>query len=111
MPKPTKKKGNGWILAKYTISGVTVPDSQTLIIKIKGKYPQFMYWLSMYFFSPIPWEADLFYHQKGLVEKNLTLNWYPVGTGAYYLAKNNPHREMILKANPNYHEAFYPLFE
>jgi ABC-type transport system substrate-binding protein len=106
--KANKAKGEWLDLRKYAISGVSVPNEHTLIIKIKGKYPQFMYWLSMYFFSPIPWEADFFYHQKGLVEKNLTLNWYPVGTGPYYLAKNNPHREMILKANPNYHDAFYP---
>ena len=106
--KEKKKKGEWLDLRAYDILGVTVPNAHTLRIKIKGKYPQFMYWLSMYFFSPIPWEADLFYHQKGLVEKNLTLNWYPVGTGAYYLAKNNPHREMILKANSNYHEETYP---
>jgi ABC-type transport system substrate-binding protein len=62
----------------------------------------------MYFFAPIPWEADLFYQQKGLIEKNLTLNWHPVGTGAYYLSKNNPSKEMILKENVNFHNELYP---
>ena len=95
-------------LRRYNISGVKVIDEYTLTIKIKGRYPQFQYWLSMYFFSPIPWEADLFYQQKGLIEKNLTLNWFPVGTGAYYLAENNPNSQMRLLANPNYHDEFYP---
>jgi len=95
-------------LRPYNISGVEVVDDYTLKIKIKGCYPQFEYWLTMYFFAPIAWEADLFYQQKGLVEKNLTLNWFPVGTGAYYLAENNPNRQMRLLANPNYHDAFYP---
>ena len=95
-------------LRNFEIPGVKVLNDHTLSIRIKGKYPQFIYWLSMYFFSPIPWEADLFYQQKGMKEKNLTLNWSPVGTGAYYLAKNNPSREMILKANPNFHDERYP---
>jgi ABC-type transport system substrate-binding protein len=105
-----KKKGNEILdLRPYTIEGVKILDEYSLSIKIKGKYPQFNYWLSMNFFAPIPWEADLFYQQKGLIRKNLTLNWFPVGTGAYYLAKNNPNREMRLRINPNYHKENYPI--
>jgi ABC-type transport system substrate-binding protein len=105
-----KKKGNKILdLRPYTIEGVKILDEYSLSIKIKGMYPQFNYWLSMNFFAPIPWEADLFYQQKGLIRKNLTLNWFPVGTGAYYLAKNNPNREMRLRINPNYHKENYPI--
>jgi ABC-type transport system substrate-binding protein len=104
-----KKKSDQFLdLRSYSISGVKVINEHTLTIKIKGKYPQFNYWLSMNFFAPIPWEADLFYQQKGLITKNLTLNWFPVGTGAYYLAENNPNRQMKLLANPNYHSESYP---
>ena len=103
-----KEKGEKLDLRSYTIKGVRVLDDQTLVIRIKGIYPQFLYWLSMNFFAPIPWEADLFYQQKGLVSKNITLNWFPVGTGAYYLAQNDPNRVMRLKANPNFHEEKYP---
>ncbi len=98
-------------LRPYAISGVKVIDDYTLSIKIKGRYPQFLYWLSMNFFAPIPWEADLFYQQKGLIAKNLTLNWFPVGTGAYYLAENNPNKQMRLLVNPNYHEERYPVLD
>ncbi|HHD80187.1 MAG TPA: peptide ABC transporter substrate-binding protein, partial [Campylobacterales bacterium] len=94
-------------LRKYSIKGVKTIDDYTLEINIKGKYPQFLYWLSMNFFAPIPWEADLFYQQKGLIQKNITLNTYPIGTGAYYLAKNNPNQEMILKVNPNFHSEYF----
>jgi len=94
-------------LRDYHIKGVEVIDDYTLSITIKGKYPQFLYWLSMNFFAPIPWEADLFYQQEGLIKKNITLNTYPIGTGAYYLAKNNPNREMVLKANPNFHTEYF----
>ena len=104
-----KKKSNLTLdLRPYSISGVKVIDDHTLTIRIKGRYPQFLYWLTMNFFAPIPWEADLFYQQSGLIAKNLTLNWFPVGTGAYFLAENNPNRQMRLFVNPNYHDERYP---
>ncbi|BCN93330.1 ABC transporter substrate-binding protein [Thiomicrorhabdus immobilis] len=95
-------------LNQYEISGVQVIDKTHFKIKINGVYPQFLYWLTMNFFAPIPWEADKFYKQPGLVEKNITLDTSPVGTGAYYLAENNPNRIMRLLVNPNYHQAYYP---
>jgi ABC-type transport system substrate-binding protein len=56
----------------------------------------------------MPWEVDRFYSQPGLSAKNITLDWYPVGTGAYFLAENNPNRRMVLKRNPHFHEELYP---
>ena len=96
-------------LNNYPLEGVQVIDSHTYRIKIKGKYPQFMYWLAMPFFAPIPWEADRFYTQQGLVEKNITLDWYPVGTGPYMLTDNNPNLMMVLEKNPNFHGETYPV--
>ncbi len=106
--KEKKRTGALLDLRNYHIDGVKVIDDTTLLITIKGKYPQFLYWLSMNFFAPIPWEADLFYQQKGLLAKNLTFNWFPVGTGAYYLAENNPNKQMRLVKNPHFHQAYYP---
>jgi len=94
-------------LRPFSIEGVEIIDDYTLSITIKGKYPQFLYWLSMNFFAPIPWEADLFYQQKALIRKNITLDTYPIGTGAYYLAENNPNLKMILKVNPNFHTEYF----
>ena len=96
-------------LRPYTIEGIQVIDKLNFRIRIKGVYPQFQYWLSMNFFAPIPWEADQFYKQPGLVEKNLTLDTSPVGTGAYQLVENNPNKRMRLTVNPNFHEQRYPL--
>jgi ABC-type transport system substrate-binding protein len=106
--KQAKEKKEYLDLRPHSISGVKVLDDYNLTIRIKGKYPQFLYWLTMNFFAPIPWEVDLFYQQPGLIKKNLTLNWFPVGTGAFMLVENNPNKQMRLLANPNYHDAFYP---
>ena len=108
MAKKKKSSAEPLNLSSYNIEGVKVLDDYTFTITLKGKYPQFLYWMSMNFFAPIPWEADLFYQQKGLIAKNITLNTFPVGTGAYYLAENNPNKQLRLMANPNYHDAFYP---
>ncbi len=105
--KEKKRANNILDLREYSIDGVEIIDDYTLSIIINGKYPQFLYWLSMNFFAPIPWEVDIFYQQKGLIKKNITLNSSPVGTGAYYLAKNNPNKEIILKANPNFHTEYF----
>jgi ABC-type transport system substrate-binding protein len=62
----------------------------------------------MPFFAPIPWEADKFHSQPGMVEKNLTLDWYPIGTGPYMLTENDPNARMVLQRNPNFHGETYP---
>lgn len=95
-------------LNDYPLEGVNIVDDYTYQIRIKGKYPQFIYWLAMPFFAPIPWEADLFFSQKGLIDKNITLDWYPVGTGPYMLTENNPNLRMVLEKNPNFYDEFYP---
>lgn len=95
-------------LERYDMSGVTTLDDHHYEIMIKGDYPQFMYWLAMPFFAPVPKEVDEFYQKPGMADNNITFDWYPVGTGAYYFIENNPNQRMILKKNPNYHADSYP---
>ncbi len=95
-------------LRTLPMAGVEALDRYHYRIRIKGKYPQFSYWLAMRFFAPMPWEADAFYDQPGFSDKNITLDWYPVGTGPYYLAENNPNRRMMMFKNPNFHLEAYP---
>lgn len=95
-------------LREYPLAGVEVIDRYTYSIRIQGRYPQLRYWLAMPFFAPVPWEADYFFSQPGMDERNLTLDWYPVGTGPYRLTVNNPNLEMVLERNPNFHGETYP---
>ncbi len=100
---------DGWLdLDAYPLSGVERVDAHTWRIRIQGKYPQFVYWLAMPFFAPVPREVDRFFTQPGMQEKNLTLDWWPVGTGPYMLTENDPNRRMVLSRNPNYHGQTYP---
>lgn len=89
-------------------TGVQALDANTLRIRVKGKYPQFKYWLAMTFTAPIPWEADRFYSQPGMAERNLSLNTWPVGTGPYMLVESLQNRRHVLARNPNYQGDVYP---
>ncbi len=98
-----------WLdLDAFPLAGVEKVDDYTLRIRIKGKYPQFLYWLAMPFFAPVPREVDRFYAQPGMAERNLTLDWWPVGTGPFMLSENDPNRRMVLTRNPNFHGETYP---
>lgn len=95
-------------LRELPLEGVKVIDDYSYQIKVNGKYPQLKYWLAMPFFAPIPWEAGKFYQQAGLQQKNITLDWYPVGTGPYFMTENDPNRRMVLERNPHFHKELYP---
>jgi ABC-type transport system substrate-binding protein len=102
-------EGSTWLdLRRFPLEGAQVVDRYTYRIKVKGKYPQLLYWLAMPFFAPVPPEVDRFYSQPGMAERNLTLDWYPVGTGPYMLTENNPNARMVLERNPNFHGERYP---
>jgi len=99
----------GWLdLRDFPLEGAEVVNDQHLRLSLHGKYPQFRFWLAMPFFAPMPWEADAFYAQSGLAERNISLDWYPVGSGPYRLAENNPNRRMVLERNPSFHDERYP---
>jgi ABC-type transport system substrate-binding protein len=105
-----EQSGTGYLdLREFELSGVEVVDAHTYRVRVKRKYPQFLYWQAMPFFAAMPWEADRFYGQPGLAERNITLDWYPIGTGPFMLAENNPNLRMVLARNPNFHGEAYPV--
>jgi ABC-type transport system substrate-binding protein len=102
-------KKDGWLdLRQYALKGVERIDAHTFTVTLNGSYPQFVYWLAMPFFAPVPWEAEKFFSQAGMEQKNFTLDWWPVGTGAYMLTENNPNARMVLERNPNAHAEEFP---
>jgi len=98
-----------WLnLDDYPMEGLAVLDERTLTITITGRYPQFVFWLAMQFFSPIAPEVDRFYHNPGFADRNLTLDWWPVGSGPFMMVRNDPNSEIVLERNPNYRKDFFP---
>lgn len=109
LPKGATNKNSFIDLRKYPLKGIKKLDDYTFEITLKGQYTQFLFWLAMPFFAPVPWEADLFYSQKDMDDKNLSFGWYPIGTGPFMLTENNPNRSMVLEKNPNFREVYFPV--
>ena len=98
-----------WLdLNQFELEGVQKLDDYRYQIKINGKYPQFKYWLAFHFFAPVPSLVDEFYHQPGLADRNIVIDWHPVGTGPFMMTKIDPNEAIVLERNPNYREDFYP---
>ena len=93
---------------KWPLAGATAPDKYTLRIRIKGRYPQWSYWMAMTFMAPVPWEADAFYAQPGMAAANLTLDTWPVGTGPFMQTEYFKDRLQVMQRNPNYRGEPYP---
>jgi ABC-type transport system substrate-binding protein len=95
-------------LRKFPLPGAQALDAHTLRIRLHGKYPQFKYWLAMSFFSPIPWEAEAFYAQPGMAERNFSLNYWPAGTGPFMMTEYEENRRHVMVRNPNFRGEPYP---
>ena len=107
-PEPVGGERPFFDLRQYDFPGVEVVDRYSYKVRIDGPYPQFVYWLAMPFFAPMPWEAEALTSQPGMADNNITLDWYPVGTGPFMLTENNPNLRMVLARNPNFHGETYP---
>lgn len=93
---------------QWPLAGASAPEKHLLRIRIKGKYPQWNYWMGMTFLSPIPWEADAFYAQPGMAAVGLSLDRWPVGTGPYMMSEYVQDRRHVMVRNPNYRGEPYP---
>jgi ABC-type transport system substrate-binding protein len=89
---------------RWPLAGVQALDSHTVRFRIKGRYPQWKYWLAMPFTAPVPWEADAFYSQPGMNAKGLTLVRWPVGSGPFMMTEYVQDRRHVMKRNPNYRQ-------
>ena len=93
---------------QWPLIGATAPEKDLLRLRIKGKYPQWKYWMQMTFMAPIPWEADAFYAQPGMAERGMTLDQWPVGTGPFMVTEFTKDRRIVMQRNPNYRGEPYP---
>jgi ABC-type transport system substrate-binding protein len=93
---------------RWPLAGATAPEKHLLRIRLKGKYPQWKYWMQMTFLAPVPWEADAFYAQPGLAERGITFDQWPVGTGPYMLTVFEKDRRIVMERNPNYRGEPFP---
>ncbi len=95
-------------LAQNNLAGVSLVSRYHYKIILNQPYPQFVYWLALPFFSPMPAEVITWHESPERGKDHPGIDWYPIGTGAYRLSKNDPNQEMILTKNPNYRTVYAP---
>ncbi|MDN3922064.1 ABC transporter substrate-binding protein [Pelomonas sp. PFR6] len=93
---------------RWPLTGAEAVDKHLLRIRIKGKYPQWNYWMATTFLAPVPWELDAFYAQPGMSEASLSWNRWPVGTGPFMMTEYQQDRRHVMSRNPNYRVDHYP---
>ncbi|MFN0184794.1 MAG: ABC transporter substrate-binding protein [Aquabacterium sp.] len=93
---------------RWPLAGASAPEKHVLRIRIKGKYPQWKYWMQMTFLAPVPWEADAFYAQPGLAAAGISLDTWPVGTGPFMVTTFEKDRRIVMDRNPHYRGEPYP---
>lgn len=93
---------------RWPLAGATAPEKHLLRIRVKGKYPQWKYWMQMTFLAPVPWEADAFYAQPGLAGRGVSMDTWPIGTGPYMVTEYRKDRRIVMERNPNYRGEPYP---
>ena len=93
---------------RWPLAGASAPEKHLLRLRIKGKYPQWNYWMTTTFLAPVPWEADAFYAQPGMAAAGLSLDNWPLGTGPYMMTEVIRDRRHVLRRNPNYRGEPYP---
>jgi ABC-type oligopeptide transport system substrate-binding subunit len=93
------------------LKGVEVVDSHTFKIHLWKPYPQLLYWMAMYFTTPVPREAVDYYDGKvhpGEKEQRPEFNWHPVGTGPFRIVEYEQAHRFRLVRNPDYRTVVFP---
>ena len=81
------------------IVGLKTPTPHTLEVTLKEPYPQILYWFTMQFTSPMPWEAVVYYDGK---DGRKHLRDHPVGGGPYRMASYEKQFRIVLERNPDW---------
>ena len=95
-------------LRQWPLAGAEAVNDHLLRVRIKGRYPQWQYWLATNFTAAIPWEVDSFYAQPGMAANSLGWNCWPVGSGPFMMTEYVQDRRHVMSRNPNYHGDTYP---
>lgn len=93
---------------KPEFSGLEVIDDHTFKLIIKRRYPQAIYWMAMPFFAPIPMEYLEFLNQKPLIDRQIDMDHWPLGTNAHRMTTHKTDQKIVLKRHPDFRETYYP---
>ena len=95
-------------LDERDLAGVRVVDRYTYEVTLTRPYPQLLLWMTLPFFAPMPPEAEGFYRQPLLRQRNIDLQHWPVGTGPYRFEEYASNQRIVLLKNEHFNHETYP---
>ncbi len=87
------------------IAGLVLNGRHELEIVLNEPYPQLLYWFTMPFTAPVPWEAVE--HWDG-EEGRAFFKDHPVGAGPFRLTEFVRQSHITLERNPNFYGLLHP---
>ena len=85
-------------LGDHQIAGVRLISRYHYQILLLREYPQFIYWLTLPFFAPMPYEVIAWNKKQNKQEENIDIK--PIGTGPFMMVENNPNYRIVLQKKP-----------
>jgi len=87
------------------IPGVKVVGRYELEIVLSEPYPQLLYWFTMPFTAPVPWEAVERWDGE---EGRDFFKDHPVGAGPFFVSRFDRQSRIVLDRNPNFYGIRHP---
>jgi len=87
------------------IPGVKVAGRYQVEIVLSEPYPQLLYWFTMPFTAPVPWEAVERWDGE---EGRDFFKDHPVGAGPFFVTRFDRQSRIVLDRNPNYYGLRHP---
>jgi ABC-type transport system substrate-binding protein len=90
------------------IEGVKLLGRHELEIVLSEHYPQLLYWFTMPFTAPVPWEAVAYWDGE---EGRDFFKDHPVGAGPFQLTRLERRSRVVLERNPNWYGTLHPEWQ
>ncbi len=87
------------------IAGVRVDGATGLDVILSEPYPQILYWFSMPFTAPVPWEAVAYYDGE---DGRDFFKDHPVSVGPFRIASFDKEFRIVLERNENWYGIQHP---
>jgi hypothetical protein len=87
------------------ISGVKVAGRYELELVLSEPYPQLLYWFTMPFTAPVPWEAVEYWDGEA---GRAFFKDHPVGAGPFFVTRFDRQSRVVLDRNPNFYGLRHP---
>jgi len=104
-PEFAKQRSVDQYAAAGGIEGLVLHGPHELEIVLSEPYPQLLYWFTMPFTAPVPWEAVAYWDGE---DGRAFFKDHPVGAGPFRITEFARQSHITLDRNPNFYGILHP---